>query len=85
MIYGTKLLKNAIIGNRLNHHEDVVGKWNYEAVSTIEEALIGADFIIISILPGTFDEMNSDVHLPEEYGIYQSVGDTVGPGGSYGR
>lgn len=73
--------KNAIIGNRLNHREDVVGKWNYEAVSTIEEALIGADFIIISILPGTFDEMNSDVHLPEEYGIYQSVGDTVGPGG----
>jgi len=23
----------------------------------------------------------SDVHLPEKYGIYQSVGDTVGPGG----
>jgi len=25
--------------------------------------------------------MKSDVHLPEEYGIYQSVGDSVGPGG----
>lgn len=25
--------------------------------------------------------MDSDVHLPEEYGIYQSVGDTVGPSG----
>lgn len=36
---------------------------------------------MISILPGTFDEMESDVHLPERYGIYQSVGDTVGPGG----
>ncbi|MBQ7116867.1 MAG: alpha-glucosidase/alpha-galactosidase, partial [Clostridia bacterium] len=30
---------------------------------------------------GTFDEMESDVHAPEEYGIYQSVGDTTGPGG----
>lgn len=25
--------------------------------------------------------MESDVHYPEKYGIYQSVGDTVGPGG----
>ena len=25
--------------------------------------------------------MESDVHTPEEYGIYQAVGDTVGPGG----
>jgi len=73
--------RNAMIGNRLNHRDDVTGKWNYEAVPTIEEALQGADFIIISILPGTFEEMHSDVHLPEEYGIYQSVGDTVGPGG----
>ena len=26
------------------------------------------------------DEMSSDVHAPEKYGIYQAVGDTVGPG-----
>ncbi len=25
--------------------------------------------------------MESDVHTPEKYGIYQSVGDTSGPGG----
>jgi len=37
--------------------------------------------VVISILPGTFDEMAVDVHLPEKYGIYQSVGDTTGPGG----
>ncbi|MFC0473005.1 alpha-glucosidase/alpha-galactosidase [Halalkalibacter kiskunsagensis] len=73
--------KNAEIGNRLSKREDVSGKWNYEAVETIEDALIGSDFVIISILPGTFTEMESDVHLPEEYGIFQPVGDTVGPGG----
>lgn len=72
---------NEKIGNMLSAREDVVGKWKYKAVKTLKEALINSDFVIISILPGTFDEMESDVHLPEKYGIYQSVGDTVGPGG----
>jgi len=66
---------NEAIGNRYE------GNWNYKAVETIGEALTGADFVIISILPGTFDEMESDVHTPEKYGIWQSVGDTSGPGG----
>ncbi|TCN22539.1 family 4 glycosyl hydrolase [Mesobacillus foraminis] len=73
--------QNERIGNGLRDREDVVGEWDYEAVPTLKEALTGADFVIISILPGTFQEMKSDVHTPEEYGIYQSVGDTVGPGG----
>ncbi len=72
---------NEVIGNRLKQREDVKGKWNYRAVETLEQALISADFVVISILPGTFDEMESDVHTPEKYGIYQSVGDTMGPGG----
>jgi alpha-galactosidase len=73
---------NAVIGNRLSERTEVAGKWKYEAVPSLKEALAGSDFVIISILPGSFQEMHSDVHLPEEYGIYQSVGDTVGPGGT---
>ncbi|MBQ8685467.1 MAG: alpha-glucosidase/alpha-galactosidase [Clostridia bacterium] len=72
---------NAIIGNALSAREDVVGKWNYVAEHDLAKALDGADFVVISILPGTFDEMESDVHTPEKYGIYQSVGDTTGAGG----
>ena len=72
---------NEIIGNMFNDAEGSVSKWNYVASKTPKEALTGADFVIISILPGTFDEMESDVHTPEKYGIYQSVGDTSGPGG----
>lgn len=72
---------NAIIGNRLSAREDAPGKWEYVTVPSLKEALTGADFVVISILPGTFDEMESDVHLPERLGIYQSVGDTAGPGG----
>lgn len=66
---------NEIIGNKIG------GGWKYVASKTIGEALTGADFVIISILPGTFDEMEYDVHAPEKYGVYQSVGDTTGPGG----
>jgi len=72
---------NEIIGNKFNNAEGAKSVWNYHAAETIEEALNGANFIVISILPGTFDEMESDVHTPEKYGIYQSVGDTSGPGG----
>ncbi|MFV0343686.1 MAG: alpha-glucosidase/alpha-galactosidase [Anaerocolumna sp.] len=72
---------NEVIGNRLFEREDTVGKWKYEMVPSLQQALLDADFVIISILPGTFDEMDSDVHLPERLGIYQSVGDTAGPGG----
>lgn len=73
--------RNEIIGNRLSSREDVPGKWNYVVKDTLQEALAGTDFVIISILPKTFDEMAVDVHAPEKYGIYQSVGDTAGPGG----
>jgi len=74
-------LHNEIIGNKYNTLPDAKSVWNYHAAKTASEALTGADFVIISILPGTFDEMESDVHTPEKYGIYQSVGDTSGPGG----
>lgn len=72
---------NEVIGNKFNDCKDGKSVWKYKAVETIGEALTDADFVVISILPGTFDEMHSDVHTPEEYGIYQSVGDTTGPGG----
>ena len=72
---------NEVIGNKFRYAEGAKSVWNYKAVHTIEESLQGADFVVISILPGTFDEMESDVHAPEKYGIYQSVGDTAGPGG----
>lgn len=72
---------NKIIGNQVTAREDAVGKWEYEAYDSIQTALEGADFVVLSILPGTFDEMAVDVHMPERLGIYQSVGDTAGPGG----
>ena len=74
-------LANEKIGNLIKDNPEVCGKWTYEAKASLKETLSDVDFVVISILPGTFDEMESDVHVPEKYGIYQSVGDTVGPGG----
>ena len=73
--------RNKKIGEKMNEDPNTISPWIYEVHPTIETALRGSDVVVISILPGTFHEMHSDVHTPEKYGIYQSVGDTVGPGG----
>lgn len=71
---------NAKIGNQYNNMARSI--WEYSTADTLKEALSQADFIIISITPASLEkEMYSDVHHPEKFGIYQSVGDTVGPGG----
>lgn len=75
-------LQNQRIGEQLMKRPDTTENWKFKVRYSLEELLSEKpDFILISILPGTFKEMESDVHLPEKYGIYQSVGDTAGPGG----
>ena len=74
-------IRNKKIGERINESDKTVSRFKYEVYENLADALTGADFVVISILPGTFEEMRSDVHTPERYGIYQSVGDTAGPGG----
>ena len=78
--YG-KAKNNEKLGNSVSAYEDAKSHWKYKAYETLQEALTGADFVFISILPGTFAEMAIDVHEPETAGIYQPVGDTTGPGG----
>src|SRR5262245_4436795 len=45
------------------------------------EALAGADYVVVTISTGGFDAMRHDLEIPERYGIKQTVGDSVGPGG----
>ena len=74
-------LANEVIGNKLRENPSNKSNLIYLAVDTMEEALRNADFVILSINQGTLEEMVSDIHLPEMFGIYQAVGETVGPGG----
>jgi len=71
---------NEIIGNKLMEKHNR-GGWKFHANPSLQDALGGSNIVIISILPGDFEEMAVDVHAPEKYGIYQSVGDTAGAGG----
>ncbi|MND50614.1 Alpha-galacturonidase [compost metagenome] len=71
--------RNAAIGNRLSEAHGL--SIRYTASETIASALTGVDFVVVSILPGSFDDMAKDLELPEAEGIIQAVGDTVGPGG----
>ncbi len=45
------------------------------------EALNGADFVVVTISTGGFEAMEKDLEIPLKYGVNQTVGDTVGPGG----
>jgi alpha-galactosidase/6-phospho-beta-glucosidase family protein len=45
------------------------------------KALDGADYVLITISTGGLDAMAHDLAIPEEFGIYHTVGDTSGPGG----
>lgn len=73
--------RNARIGGHINNNPNTKSRLEYKVYDRLEDALLNAEFVLLSILPGTFKEMRSDVHTPEKYGIYQSVGDTAGPGG----
>lgn len=73
--------RNRKIAQRLHKLPQAVSRFEYTVCERLEDALTGADVVLISILPATFTQMRSDVHTPERYGVYQSVGDTVGPGG----
>ncbi len=52
-----------------------------KATTDPREAFSGADFAILSITTGGYDMMEHDLAIPAKYGIFQTVGDTVGPGG----
>ena len=52
-----------------------------EASENAREALAGSEFVLVTISTGGLDAMRHDLDIPRKYGIYQSVGDTVGPGG----
>lgn len=76
-------VNNAKIGNLMMELPEAKGNFKFEVSETLESCLQHADFVLISILPGTFDEMKTYVHHPEKWGVYQPVGDTAGPAGIF--
>jgi len=65
------------------HHIARVRGVGLTATGTTDQraALDGADHVVVCISTGALDSMCHDLEIPERFGIRQSVGDTVGPGG----
>jgi len=64
-------------------HRDGGGRFCLSATRDRRAALRGADFVVITISVGGLAMMAHDLRIPRTYGIIQSVGDTVGPGGLF--
>ncbi len=47
----------------------------------LDEALDGADIVMVSISTGGLEAFERDYRIPERYGVFHTVGDTVGPAG----
>ncbi|MEC9462640.1 MAG: alpha-galactosidase, partial [Pseudomonadota bacterium] len=61
--------RNARIGARYATRSAGAAPVTYTAERTLEAALTGADIVVISILPGSFEDMANDIAIPERYGI----------------
>jgi alpha-galactosidase len=54
-----------------------------ESTTDRRAALAGADYVIITFQVGGIDAFRDDVEIPRRYGLDQTVGDTLGPGGVF--
>ncbi len=48
-----------------------------------EEALAGADVVLVTILAGGVDVWRNDIEIPKKYGVDTNIGDTRGPSGIF--
>jgi len=62
-------------------NEKMGTKMTVSTTTDQRRAVDGADFVIVTISTGGFESMAVDIDVPARYGIRQSVGDSVGPGG----
>ena len=72
---------NIKVGNIIFNQDDARTRFNVTAMERAEDALKGADFVVMSIEPGPMEMRYADLEIPRKYGILQTVGDSTGPGG----
>jgi len=54
-------------------------------VATLDrkQAIEGSDYVITTFQQGGLDAYKLDIEIPQQYGVEQCVGDTLGPGGVF--
>jgi len=54
-----------------------------ESTTDRTEALDGADYVLNMINVGGTEPFENEIRIPEQYGVEQAIGDTIGPGGIF--
>lgn len=88
---GSEVCLMDIDEKRLNKVDALAKKMVYQENSQISvvsttnriDALRDADYVFITIQVGGLEAYELDIEIPKKYGVEQSVGDTIGPGGVF--
>ncbi|MFB6202186.1 MAG: glycoside hydrolase family 4 [Halorhabdus sp.] len=75
--------RNAEFGNWVQNRDGVDAEWTYEAVADRDEALDGADVVVLSTQYDPAETFVHDLDIPKDHGIYGAVAATIGPGGIF--
>ena len=60
-----------------------IGMGPHQVTPEAADALRDADYVIVTFQVGGLDAYKLDVEIPRRYGLDQTVGDTLGPGGVF--
>lgn len=76
-----RLERTAAAADAMLEHNDVEA--TVETTTDRVEALADADYVINTIHVGGREPFENEIRIPQEYGVNQAVGDTLGPGGIF--
>ena len=76
-----RLDRTVAAAEKMLDHNDVEA--TIEATTDRREALTDADYVLNMIHVGGREPFKNEIRIPQEYGVNQAVGDTLGPGGVF--
>lgn len=72
---------NARVGNFVSSSRGSLSRWRYEAEPDLGRCLEGADFVVVSVQPGSLELMGKELEAAARRGRFFPVGDTTGAPG----
>jgi alpha-galactosidase/6-phospho-beta-glucosidase family protein len=74
--------RNVAVAEAIFARPEAKTRFRVRAVSRLKEALLDADFVMISIEPGPIEMRHADIAIPARHGILHPCGDSAGPAGT---
>jgi len=76
-----RLNRTAAVGEALVQEHDLPAE--IRTTTDRREALDGADYVLNMVNIGGEEPFKNEIRIPQEHGVKQAVGDTLGPGGVF--